>query len=426
MEEPGSGGDGGGGPVGSRPHLHFTPRSGWINDPLGLTHRDGVYHLYFQHVPGRAAWAHSCHWGHATSTDLLRWTERPVALAPGDGDAGCWSGSIVTSAADETVLFYTSVDEPPDFHVGRIRTARPADADLAVWEKNPRVVVELPSGVAARTFRDPFVFAEDGRWWMLVGAGLTDGTATALVWSSDDLATWEYSGRLAERHRDDRDPLWTGAMWECPQLVRIGDRYVLVVSVWDDDALHHVAAAVGRFADGRFDATSWHRLSWGESYYAASAFRDAEGRPGLVFWLRGVHDGLETWSGAISLPYLLGLDGDRPVLTPHPALDAERGPQRPGTAVDVVWRPAASGELRLVDASGAAVVVLRRAADRLTVDTGGGVTAEMPWADGEQRVVLDGPVLEVSGAAGVLAVPLPGTPCRPEPADRLEWWSLGG
>ncbi len=80
-----------------RPTLHFTPRSGWINDPLGLTHRDGTYHLYFQHVPGQAEWAHTCHWGHATSPDLLHWTERPVALAPGDGDAGCWSGSIVAS-----------------------------------------------------------------------------------------------------------------------------------------------------------------------------------------------------------------------------------------------------------------------------------------------------------------------------------------
>jgi len=41
-------------PTAARPALHFTPRSGWVNDPLGLTHRDGGYHLYFQHVPGRA------------------------------------------------------------------------------------------------------------------------------------------------------------------------------------------------------------------------------------------------------------------------------------------------------------------------------------------------------------------------------------
>jgi beta-fructofuranosidase len=412
--------------VPNRPALHFTPRSGWINDPLGLTYRDGTYHLYVQHVPGRAEWAHSCHWGHATSPDLLHWTEREVALAPGDGDAGCWSGSVVRTA-DGAVLFYTAVDAPPDVAVGRIRTARPADADLAAWTKDPQVAVELPPGVAARTFRDPYVFADDGRWWMLVGAGLADGTATALAWRSDDLVTWEYAGRAAERHRDEREPLWTGAMWECPQLLRIGDRHVLVVSVWEADTLHYVAAAVGRFADGRFDAASWHRLTWGESCYAASAFRDRDGRPGLVCWLRGVHDGPRTWAGAISLPYLLDLDGDRPVLTPHPALAAERGPQQPAPALDAVWRPPANGQLRLIGGSGAVVAVLRRDGGRLSVDAGSGVTAEMPWRDGALRVVLDGPVLEVAGEAGLLAVPLPDAsgPVRPV-GDDLDWWSLGG
>jgi beta-fructofuranosidase len=405
-----------------RPALHFTPRSGWVNDPLGLTHRDGAYHLYFQYVPDGVDWAHSCHWGHATSPDLLHWTERPVALAPGDGDAGCWSGSVVRSD-DETVLFYTSVDAPPDLAVGRVRTARPTGPDLDVWVKDPQVAVEHPAGVAVRTFRDPFVFAEEGRWWMLVGAGLADGTATALVWSSDDLTGWNYSGTLAERHRDDSDPLWTGAMWECPQLLRIGDRHVLVVSVWEADALHYVAGAVGRFADGRFTAESWHRLTWGDSYYAASAFRDGEDRAGLVLWLRGVHDGPRTWAGAISLPHLLTLDGDRPVLAPHDVLTRQRRGPEPASAVDVLWRPAANGELRLVDGAGDAVVVLRRDADRLTVGAGG----QMPFGGGDLRVVLDGPVLEVAGDAGLFAVPVPGVrgPVRPV-GEQVDWWALGG
>ena len=410
-----------------RPALHFTPRSGWINDPLGLTHRDGTYHLYYQHVPGRAEWAHSCHWGHATSPDLLHWTERPVALAPGDGDAGCWSGSVVTAGDDETLLFYTSVNEPPDFHVGRIRTARPTGPHLDVWVKDPQDAVALPDGVSARTFRDPYVVADDGRWWMLVGAGLTDGTATALTWSSEDLSTWQYTGPIASRHRDERDPLWTGAMWECPQLLRVGDRHVLVVSVWEADALHYVACAVGRFSDGRMDVESWHRLTWGDSYYAASAFRDGEGRAGLVFWLRDVHDGPETWAGAISLPYLLRLDDGRPVLAPHDALAAARTGRRPAAAVDVLWRPPPGDELRLVDDAGAPVAILRRDADRIIVAAGISVTAEMPATGGALRVVLDGPVLEVAGDAGLLAVPVLGAqgPVRPEGSD-VDWWALGG
>jgi beta-fructofuranosidase len=409
----------------ARPRLHFTPRSGWVNDPLGLTFRDGTYHLYFQHVPGQTDWAASCHWGHATSPDLLHWSERPVALAPSDDDAGCWSGSIATHDR-ATVLFYTSVNAPPDLAVGRIRTARPADPDLDVWTKDPGVAVELPAGVQVRTFRDPFVFEDAGRWWMLVGAGLADGTATALAWSSPDLDRWEYAGPLAERHRDVRDGgVWTGSMWECPQLVRVGDRHVLVVSVWDDGALHSVAAAVGRFADGRFDAESWHRMSWGDSHYAASAFSDREGRPGLVCWLRGVPAEPADWAGATSLPYRLGLDGDRPVLSLHPVLAEQRGPRRPTETLAVTWRPASSDALRFVDADGAAVVACVRTGERLSVSDGSGTAlGYLPYGGGEVALVVDGAVLEIVGAAGVLAVPVPAGrgPLVPDGAD--EWWSL--
>jgi beta-fructofuranosidase len=410
-------------PSPSRPRLHFTPRTGWINDPLGLTFRDGTYHLYVQHVPGQTDWGAACHWGHATSPDLLHWTERPVALAPDDDDAGCWSGSIATHDG-ATVLFYTSVNAPPDLSVGRIRTARPADPDLDVWTKDAGVVVELPEGVPARTFRDPFVVEDSGRWWMLVGAGLAGGTATALAWSSADLETWEYAGPIAERHRDERDGAWTGSMWECPQLLRVGDRHVLVVSVWDDGDLHSVAAAVGRFAGGRFDAESWHRLSWGDSHYAASAFTDRDGRPGLVCWLRGVPGVGADWAGATSLPYLLGLDGGRPVLTVHPALAGQRSTQEPAETLEAAWLPSPSDVLRFVDADGVDVVRCTRDGDRLTVsDESGRALGDLPYAGGEVALVLDGPILEIVGAGGVLAVPVPAGHGPLVPEGAAAWWA---
>lgn len=36
-----------------RPALHFTATEGWINDPLGVTWKDGQYHLFYQYVPDR-------------------------------------------------------------------------------------------------------------------------------------------------------------------------------------------------------------------------------------------------------------------------------------------------------------------------------------------------------------------------------------
>lgn len=34
-----------------RPQLHFSPPSGWMNDPNGLFYHDGVFHLFCQHNP---------------------------------------------------------------------------------------------------------------------------------------------------------------------------------------------------------------------------------------------------------------------------------------------------------------------------------------------------------------------------------------
>ena len=64
-----------------RPQFHFSARRGWVNDPIGLFHYDGVYHLCFQHNPF-ATNAGSPHWGHAVSSDLVHWKELPVVLYP--------------------------------------------------------------------------------------------------------------------------------------------------------------------------------------------------------------------------------------------------------------------------------------------------------------------------------------------------------
>ena len=83
-----------------RPAVHFTPVSGWVNDPHGITARDGGYDVFFQYVPDAQAWAPNCHWGHATGADLLSLQERAVALAPGDGDDGVWGGVVVVGGGE--------------------------------------------------------------------------------------------------------------------------------------------------------------------------------------------------------------------------------------------------------------------------------------------------------------------------------------
>ena len=99
-----------------RPQFHFSPSKNWMNDPNGLMYANGTWHLFAQHNPYLIANGNEC-WLHATSRDLLHWTEEveiPMALH-GDTMRGmAWTGagivdennllSLKSDSADKDVL----------------------------------------------------------------------------------------------------------------------------------------------------------------------------------------------------------------------------------------------------------------------------------------------------------------------------------
>ncbi|PZF62764.1 glycoside hydrolase family 32 protein [Curtobacterium sp. MCBD17_013] len=400
-----------------RPTIHLTARAGWINDPLSLTWHDGTYHVFFQHVPGQTSWAPSCHWGHATSADLRTWTEQPVALAPGEGDDGIWSGSLAVDG-DRTTIFYTSIDAA-DFSIGRIRTATPIDEEWIRWCKGDIVAVP-PADLDVQVYRDPFVFRDGDQWRMLVGANLHGTTAATLSYSSPDLRDWRYDGIAAQRDTAASDPIWTGKLWECPQVFTIDGVDVLITSVWSDDELHYVAYGLGAWNDGAFTVEHWGRLTWGDSYYAPSFYRDADGRPGLVFWLREIRDrDGDVWTGAMSVPHVLSLDGDVLVARPHPDVIRDGGVTAhtafdhvelvsDGRADIINWDPE-FGELEVIR-DGAPVLTLERTAGKVVVSAPvSGWSATVVADDSTVQILIDGPILEMSTGAGLFAAPLRST-----------------
>jgi beta-fructofuranosidase len=246
---------------------------------------------------------------------------------------------------------------------------------------------------------------------MLVGAATRDGDALALGYTSPDLATWTYDGVTARRSTRETEPVWMGAMWECPQLVQVDGRWVLLASAWDADVLHHVGYGIGDNRDGRFTAAGWGRLGFGDSYYAASSFRDRDGHPCLMFWMRGVADPDGAWAGCLSIPFRLSVRDGRLVATPHPAVAAARGPRlgagERAAAFDLVWSPPSTGgRLVLTDGSGAESARVVAGADGVALERPGHAPWTMPW-DGERlRVLVDGPVVEIASTAGVLGGPV--------------------
>lgn len=396
----------------SRPAFHFTPRRGWINDPHGITWLNGAYHVFYQFVPDSTVWAPNCHWGHAVGHDLFTLVEHRPVLAPDDTDDGVWSGSAIVDRAGSGRIFYTSVSVP-DFAVGVIREATTTDPGWEAWDKG-RVIAEAPPGLDLAVFRDPFVFRSGDRWRMLVGAGFRDGTAAAIGYHSADLATWHYDGIAAERPVASHDPVWTGSAWECPQLFEVDGRHVLITSVWDQDLLHYAAYGIGSLIDGAFVAVSWGRLTYGESYYAPSFFRDRHGRPCLSLWMRGIADEDAGWASAHSIPHALAIQDGVLRAIPHADLEQLRGP-RCGTGdpeiapwADLVWQPGADPDTLRVHSRHIDMLGLETRPGELEVTTRAGVAA-MPWSDGEIRIVLDTGIAEISTRDGMLGLPIPPT-----------------
>lgn len=326
-----------------RPAYHFTSPSGWLNDPNGVSQWNGEYHLFYQYNPYSAD-HRLIHWGHAVSTDLVRWADRPIALTPSEGpdEEGCWSGVLVEDRG-RPVIVYSG-------HAHGRQTACLAygDATLTTWTKesgNP--VIEPPQGVALTAFRDHCVWRENGVWRQLIGSGIRGEGGTAFLYESEDLVSWRLIGPLATGEAaalPDTDPLWTGTMWECVDFFRLGadgttgapdsasdDEHVLLFSAWDDNRTMHPLAAIGRYAGDRFAIDRYQRLDLGGRHaYAPQTFADESGRRVLWSWMQEARGGAAQraagWSGAMALPRVLTID-DIGVIRqePVPELDAARG-----------------------------------------------------------------------------------------------------
>ena len=123
--------------------------------------------------------------------------------------------------------------------------------------------------------------------------------------------------------------------------------------------------------------------------------------------MRGIGDPEAGWEGAHSVPYALSLDGDPLVATPHPDLDKYRT-RAPagyvaGLAADLTWTPDDAG--LSIKSGGHAVVSLSRGNDTAVTVTVGENDWQLPYS-GDVRLILDGPVLEVSSTGGLFGSPI--------------------
>ena len=291
----------------SRPTFHYLPPSNWMNDPNGVIQWQGQYHLFYQYNPYGANHA-NMHWGHAVSDDLVHWQDLPVALAPTPNSVdrgGIFSGSAVDNNGVPTI-FYTGVNT--DYTV-QVQCMATSDDNLNTWQKHPEnpVVEDVPSEAKQTAdFRDPFVWHQDDKWHMLVGSSIAEVGGTVFLYQSDDLINWEYMNPILTGN----DAKY-GMVWECPNLFRLGDKWVLIISGNSNHITGDVFYFVGNYEDGHFTPETEGVLDYAY-LYAPLTLEDDKGRRLMWAWLREgrsqeayVEAG---WSGMQCVPRVLSLD----------------------------------------------------------------------------------------------------------------------
>ncbi len=221
---------------------HLRPHRGWLNDPNGMTLRDGVWHVFFQHNP--AAPEHRrIAWGHAVSDDLANWRLLPVAFGPTPGgpDAfGCWSG-VFLPGHERPGVVYSGVTDESGASTVCLRWGSP---DLVTWDA-PVVVAPTPDLDDITVMRDPFVFELDGRPLAIPGAGRRDGTPVVLLFDRQNELAWRYLGLFVAD-----DPVLAGAATAAAAVAAVAGLQVPArVTAWLCVAENMLSASAIRVGD---------------------------------------------------------------------------------------------------------------------------------------------------------------------------------
>jgi len=319
-----------------RPAFHLTPPTGWLNDPNGLCRFRGEYHVFFQYAPFEAECGLKF-WGHYKSRDLVSWEQCPVMLCPDQvfDLHGVYSGSALCGE-DGLYLYYTgNVKHEGGFDY--VQTGRESNTVLAfspdgthvAWKRLLMRNEDYPAGLT-RHVRDPKVWEQDGRYYMVQGARTQEDEGAALVFESADRLHWKHINTL-------RTPKPFGYMWECPDLFALDGEWFLLAC--PQGVGEKKPGLENQYACGYFPLTGDFRggctlgefvpLDFGFDFYAPQTFSDGRRRL-LIGWM-GMPDAEYTnptaaygWQHCLTVPRELSCENGRLRMRPVEELDALR------------------------------------------------------------------------------------------------------
>ena len=332
--------------------FHIAPKAGWLNDPNGLCQFRGVYHAFFQFNP---MWPQidTKYWRHFASLDLLHWKDCGTSLVTDikEDRNGVYSGSALvrkgaaSDGGDLMCLYYTGnvvYKDDPEANMDFVHTGREANEILVTSEdgetfSEKHVLLrnsDYPD-VCTLHVRDPKVWEQDGRMWMLLGARDLDDEGMVLLYGSDDGRTWRIKSQVYSQNK-------FGYMWECPNIVQIDGKDFLAVCPqglpdevdrWQNLWQAGYFPLEGSILDTLLvDEGTFVEWDLGYDFYAPQVFVDESGRTILIGWMGTFEenrtsspDGLR-WAHCLTVPRVLTIGANGLLRqNPAPEIEAARG-----------------------------------------------------------------------------------------------------
>ena len=209
-----------------RPQYHGIPPAVWMNEPHSPFYYKGRYHVFYQHNPSGPYWS-QIRWGHIVSDDMIHWeyVKDAVVPTPGICPEGVWTGGACIGPDGTPWLAITAGTNTTSWSGQNVAFAHAADPDdpyLADWIVEDKVTITQPgdnSEGERDQFRDPFVWYDDGTYYMMVSTSIPGKGGSANVYTSTDMREWESRGYLYECDYE----LYPeqGAHWECVVMLPI-------------------------------------------------------------------------------------------------------------------------------------------------------------------------------------------------------------
>lgn len=221
-----------------RPQNHFTPPSGKMGKPNAMLYHDGAYHLFYQNKVSMED-GDKFSWGHAKSSNLIKWEHLPTIFNPGEASA-IMAGSVVMDYSNSSgfgqenkpamIAVYTKKDVQKaaqgknDFLTQNLAYSLDDGLTWTEYKDNPIV-----SNPGIKDFMDPKVLwhGPTKKWIMVVSAG-----NRVKIYHSPDLKEWAYASEFGKDYGSHE------GTWERPDLIYVpikktdGEgKWVLMVTV---------------------------------------------------------------------------------------------------------------------------------------------------------------------------------------------------